>query len=276
MKINKMIAIAVFLWGLLIGGLAAGVLFSQMPLNASAAPLAQGDDDTDDEEGEGDITTPLKEAKLNIEHNATDEDTGFQGSVDSEGWQHLVFTGPEGTVLTIKGQGELGNLGLTELFFETVEPANVDVSIAEMLTMLPEGNYTIEGPAIEVGEKKGQTSGIAWLTHNIPAGPVLLSPQEDTVVSANNDLVVSWSPVTKTIDGSEVNIISYQLIIEKDEPPHPHMIGKRGLSMYLPASVTSITVPKGFLEPGTPYNWEVLAIEESGNQTLSSSKFSTQ
>jgi len=27
----------------------------------------------------------LKEAKLNIEHNATDEDTGFQGYVDSEG-----------------------------------------------------------------------------------------------------------------------------------------------------------------------------------------------
>ena len=29
---------------------------------------------------------PLKDAKLNIEHNATDRDTGFQGFVDSEGW----------------------------------------------------------------------------------------------------------------------------------------------------------------------------------------------
>jgi hypothetical protein len=27
---------------------------------------------------------PLKDAKLNIEHNATDRDTGFQGFVDSE------------------------------------------------------------------------------------------------------------------------------------------------------------------------------------------------
>ena len=46
--------------------------------------------------------------------------------------------------------------------------------------------------------------------------------------------------------------------------------------MYLPPSVTSIAIPDGFLEPGTAYNWEVLAIEESGNQTLSSSAFETQ
>lgn len=52
--------------------------------------------------------------------------------------------------------------------------------------------------------------------------------------------------------------------------------GNIGLSMYLPPSVTSITIPGEFLEPGTSYNWEVLAIEESGNQTLSSSAFRTQ
>jgi hypothetical protein len=223
----------------------------------------------------GDVI-PLKEAKLNIEHNATDEDTGFQGFVDSEGWENLVFTGPEGKVLTIKGQGNLGNLGLTELFFETVEPENADVPISEILEMLPEGNYTIAGSAIEAGEKMGPTSGVAWLTHTIPAGPELLLPEEDAVVSADEDLVVSWNPVTQTIDGSDVNIIAYQLIIEKDEEPNPHMIGKFGLSMYLPASVTSMTIPSEFLEPGTTYNWEVLAIEESGNQTLSSSTFETE
>lgn len=219
---------------------------------------------------------PLKDAKLNIEHNATDGDTGFQGFVDSEGWEELVMSGPEGAVLTIKGEGKLGKLGLTELFFETVEPANNDVSIEEMLKMLPEGNYTIEGSGIEAGERKGLTKGTAWLTHHIPSGPVLLSPQEGSSVSAEEDLNVSWSTVTKTITGSPVIIISYELIIQKDENPHPHMIGKRGLDMYLPASVTSITIPMEFLEPGTAYNWEVLAIEESGNQTLASGKFRTQ
>jgi hypothetical protein len=88
--------------------------------------------------------------------------------------------------------------------------------------------------------------------------------------------VASWAAVTRTITGGNVNIIAYQLIIEKDEEPHPHMIGKIGLSMYLPASVTSIAVPDGFLQPATAYKWEVLAIEESGNQTLSSGEFQTQ
>jgi len=73
-----------------------------------------------------------------------------------------------------------------------------------------------------------------------------------------------------------VTIIAYQLIIEKDvERPPAHMIGTFGLSMYLPRSVTRIAVPNGFLEPRTVYKWEVLAIERSGNQTLSSGSFRT-
>ena len=220
------------------------------------------------------IVIPLKEAKLNIEHNAKDNDTGFQGFIDSEGWKWITVTGPDGKVLKFEGKKMLGKLGLTELFFETVEPANADVPIGEVLKTLPEGNYMFKGSAIEVGEKQGTTIGTAWLTHDIPADPVLLTPAEDAVVPVE-DLLVSWESVDETIDGSPVNIISYQLIIEKDETPHPHMIGKMGLSMYLPASVTQITIPGEFLEPGTDYKWEVLAIEESGNQTLMSSQFST-
>jgi hypothetical protein len=218
---------------------------------------------------------PLKEAKLNIEHNATDNDTGFQGAIDSDGWKNLKVRGPDGTVLTFEGQGDLGQLGLTELFFESVEPANADVPIDEVLHTLPDGNYTISGTAMEAGENLGKTSGTALLTHDIPAGPELLTPEEGATVPTTG-VVASWGEVTKTIDGEDVNIITYQLIIEKDEEPHPHMIGKFGLSMYLPASVTSIQIPDGFLEAGTAYKWEVLAIEESGNQTLSSGEFQTQ
>jgi len=221
--------------------------------------------------GSGGDSVPLKEAKLNIEHNATDEDTGFQGAIDSEGWQRLDITGPEGVVLSIEGRGKLGTLGLTELFFETVEPANVDVPIDAMLATLPAGQYTIAGVTLD----GGRTEGTALLTHDIPAGPVLRTPAEGATVPASN-LVMSWDPVTQTITGASVTIIRYQLIVEKDEPVHPHAIGKLGLSIYLPATVTSLTVPNEFLEPGTSYKWEVLAIEESGNQTLSSSEFTTQ
>lgn len=218
---------------------------------------------------------PLKEAKLNIEHNATDNDTGFQGAIDSEGWKQLTVTGPGGAVLSLAGRGELAKLGLTELFFETVEPENVDVPIEEMLDKLPAGDYTIAGQSMENGESSGMTGGTAVLTHDIPAGPELLSPTAGATVPTSR-LVASWRAVSETITGDPVNIIAYQLIIEKDEEPHPHMIGKIGLSIYVPASVTTITIPDGFLEPGTLYKWEVLAIEESGNQTLSSSEFQTR
>jgi hypothetical protein len=220
-------------------------------------------------------TVPLKDAKLNIEHNATDEDTGFQGFVDSEGWRRLDVRGPGGQVLNLEARGSLARLGMTELFFETVEPENADVPIAEMLAKLPEGTYTIAGPTQENGKSAGRTSGEALLTHDIPAGPVLVSPVEGARVPTRG-VVARWRPVSKTITGEPVRIIAYQLIIEKDVAPHRHMIGKRGLSMYLPPSVTRIAVPNGFLEPRTAYNWEVLAIERSGNQTLSSGSFRTR
>ena len=46
-------------------------------------------------------TVPLKDAKLNIEHNATDRDTGFQGFVDGEGWRRLDVRGPKGPVAAV-------------------------------------------------------------------------------------------------------------------------------------------------------------------------------
>jgi hypothetical protein len=216
----------------------------------------------------------LKQAKLIIEHNATDEDTGFQGFLDGEGWRQIEVIGPEGAVLRFEGCGKVGSLGLTELFFETVEPENSRVPINAMLARLPAGEYVFKGIRMENGVSQGTTVGRACLTHTIPEGPVLISPKKDETVQTDA-LTVSWHPVTTSLDGKPLEIIAFQLIIEKDEAPHPNMIGKRCLSMYLPASVTNITIPKGFLEPGTAYKWEVLAIEESGNQTLSSSQFKT-
>lgn len=223
---------------------------------------------------EGEVI-PLKEAKLIIEHNATDLDSGFQGFIDSDGWSCLDVTGPNGRVLQFRGEGSLAQLGLTELFFETVEPENATIPLEDVLAMLPEGEYTIEGPAWEAGEPLGIARGVASLTHEIPEGPELLAPLEGAVVPVA-PLLVRWGAVDATIEGEPLTIASYQLIIERDADPDPHVIGKRGLSMYLPPTATSVTVDASFLEPATPYLWEVLAIEEGGNQTLSSGSFSTE
>ncbi len=56
---------------------------------------------------------------------------------------------------------------------------------------------------------------------------------------------------------------------------HPGF-GRSLYSVHVPATVTSMRVPAEFLEPEMQYVFEVLAIEESGNQTLSSSEFETE
>jgi hypothetical protein len=256
--------------------LVASILPTMLAGLFMSGQLASAGSDQSAAELEAQKAIPLKEAKLNIEHNAKDRDTGFQGFLDSDGWNRITVTDPKGNkVLEFRGEGELGELGLTELFFESVEPENRDVPISELLKTLPEGEYTFRGSAIEAGDEMGTTIGSALLTHDIPRGPPLVSPAEDATVPFG-DVVFKWKSVEKNIDGTKTKIIAYQLIVEKDEEPDVHMIGNvGGLSMYLPATTTSIKIPAEFFEPGADYEWEVLAIEESGNQSIMSSSFST-
>ena len=154
-------------------------------------------------------------------------------------------------MLRFQGLGSLGELGLTELFFETVEPENADVPIRRMLAKLPEGRYTLSGPGQENGEATGPTVSRALLTHDIPRGPRLVSPAEGVTVPTHG-VVADWEPVSKTITGDPTKIVAYQLIVEKDVEPHRHMIGTLGsLSMYLRPSVTKMEIPDGFLQPRT-------------------------
>jgi hypothetical protein len=216
-------------------------------------------------------TIAFDEAKLLIEHNATDEDTGFQAFVDGEPWNDLDIMDLNGkSILKVKGQGKLAELGLAELFFETNEPSNQDVAIGDLLANLPAGQYKFGGKSVDGAGMEAT----ATLTHDIPAAPVIMSPLEDAVVDANN-LVISWNPVTESLTGTDITIAAYQLIVEKEMESHPHAFANVALSVHVSPSVTSITVPPEFLEPGTSYEFEVFAIEESGNQTISESAFET-
>ncbi len=76
MKINKTIAVAVLLFGLLVGGLGAGVLLSQRPTSASAAPVVQQavtctDDDNVQHEAEGEADDANEDAAC-VENEAND------------------------------------------------------------------------------------------------------------------------------------------------------------------------------------------------------------
>lgn len=216
---------------------------------------------------------PFEISKLIIEFNSTANegigDVGVQVLLDGEPWQSLKIESPDGrTILQIRASESLRKQGLTELFFESSEPALDEVPLAEILARFPEGTYEFAGKTIEGQEIAGK----ATFTHVIPAGPVIVSPLQGAVVDPKN-LVISWEAVTKKIEGSgagDLVIVAYEVIVERTDNDQ---LGDalRTFDIKLPATsdqIQSVTVPPQFLEPGIEYKFEVLAINKGGNQTI--------
>jgi hypothetical protein len=211
-------------------------------------------------------------AKLFIEHNATDQDTGVHGAFDDVGWSRLCVFDPSGRqVLGVKPEGQLGDLTLGGIFFESREPPNSEFSLADLKAAFPEGRYEVRGTSFD---GTGLT-GFATFTHAIPAAPTIASPLEDAVVSINN-LVIEWNDVTQTVDGRPVTITGYEVIITKDVRDDPNGFSRPTFDVHVPPDRNRLSVPVEFLEPHTVYELEVLALEKSGNQTISVRFFKTQ
>ena len=197
---------------------------------------------------------PFSKAKIIFEFNSTGQDLGIQVSLDGDPWNEVKIVDPNGrTILEVEAKGRLKTFGLTELFAESNEPNFEDVSKEEILARFPEGVYKFFGKTTEGDTLKGT----AKLTHNIPDGPEIASPLEGDVVDPNNTFI-SWNAVTTPLG---INIVGYQVIVERTD-------ALRTFDVKLPATATQVTVPPEFLEPGTQYKFEVLAIEKGGNQTI--------
>jgi len=80
-----------------------------------------------------------------------------------------------------------------------------------------------------------------------------------------DDVIIRWSPVSSTPDGfprRKITIVGYQVLVDP-------------FQVTLPASATQVTLPAEFvasLAAGT-HNFEVLAIDASGNQTITEGTF---
>lgn len=204
---------------------------------------------------------PFDEVRMIIEVNDTDGDAGLQIFLDGEDWKQIEIFGPDGQkIFAVEGQGSLGEHGTTELFIESAEPSFEDVPLEAFLLRFPAGEYRFVGQTVE-GD---QLVGTAMLTHAIPEGPVLVSPEEDAVINRNR-AVIKWNSVA---DPPGSKIVEYQVIVEREDP-------LREFSVRVPATVTSVTVPPEFLEPNTEYKFEALAIKAGGNQTISERSFET-
>ena len=199
----------------------------------------------------------LEISRIYWEYNSSANDLGVHVSLDGEDWRKLKIINPAGrTIFEVEGRGPYRLLGLTELFFEGAEPNLDDFPLENLLARFPEGTYRFTGRTVD-GDV---IAGTGQFTHAIPAGPT------NVVAALNgNSLVISWNPVTGPPDGFPnlpITVVGYQVIVGS-------------FQVTLPASSRKVTVPPEFIAslPSGEVLFEVLAIEASGNQTLTEGSF---
>jgi hypothetical protein len=197
-------------------------------------------------------------SRIYIEYNSSANDLGFHVSLDGEDWKTLKIVNPAGvTILDLSGKGPYAQLGLTELFFEGAEPTLDDFPLDRLLALFPEGQYKFSG--LTVGGTR--ISGTGALSHAVPAGPVVSSEV------SGDSVVIRWEEVTSPPDGfpnERIQIVGYQILVDP-------------FQVTLPASSREVTLPPEFVESlkAGAHPFEVLAIDVSGNQTITEGSFVT-
>jgi len=200
----------------------------------------------------------FSEARIYIEYNSSANDLGFHVSIDGEDWKSLKIVNPAGiTVFEVEGRAGYKQLGLTELFFEGAEPALDEFPLEDLLALFPEGRYRMIGTTVD-GVRLTST---ATLSHAVPDGPSVSADLDDDTV------VISWDAVTAPPEGfpdKRIEIVGYQVIVGS-------------FQVTLPASSTEVTLPEQFVESLKPgeHDFEVLAIDAGGAQTITEGTFET-
>ena len=270
----------------LVGAIAVMVVVAGSALVAGAAARTSGPASAGSAQGcppanpKPSASTEIATAKLIIEYNATDQDIGVHGAFDDDGWRTLCVFDPNGRlVLEVSPQSQLRDLTMAGIFFESREPPSSAFSFADLEATFPEGEYTVRAESFD-----GKILvGSATFTHDVPAPPTIESPvladdphgtkKKDPVPL--EDLVISWADVTETVAGGPVDITGYEVIVTKEVEDDPNGFSRPTYDVHVPPTLNSLRVLVEFLEPDTVYELEVLALEASGNQTITVGFFKT-
>ena len=170
----------------------------------------------------------LSDARLKIELNDTDGDAGIQVFVDGDPWKSMEIFDTRGRrLLRVRTSGAFGKQGGAELFMESGEPSFDELSFEDFLERFPEGDYHFRGRGVD-GER---FFGTAELTHDIPNGPLLVSPLEGGPLVDSNDAVMRWEPVA---DPPGSRIIAYQMLVVLPDGPVAWEVGAGFLARVVP------------------------------------------
>ena len=222
------------------------------------------------------------EADIFYELDATAGDIGVHVALDAESWRDLRIESPAGhTIIEVEPEGNLKEIGLTELFFEGEEPSLDEVPFARFRSLFPEGDYVFVARTTD-GQELRSTDP---LTAELPCPVTVVSPAEEQAVPPD-EVVVSWQPAPGVFDpdtrkcdtGEDVELVGYQVIVllENEEEGL-----RREFLVDLPPGATRVPVPVEFVEEGarvegTEFTLEVLAVEDSGNKTITAQSFQVE
>lgn len=224
---------------------------------------------------------PFKLTNIHFETNASACDMGIQISFDTDGITEGSVRDPDGHVVYSfqSVQGMETTHDQTEGFQERVEPPIMElenalgcdpssdaISLGELFTAWPAGRYEYQGQSGGV-----EFEGHAKLTHRIPAGPEITAPDDGDVVPHDAPLLIRWKKVTGPIlpNLGPIEIVGYHVVVvDITVPVLPPGRTKTALDADVSKGETTFLVPKQYLEPNRIYEFEVLATEKGGNQTI--------
>ena len=152
-------------------------------------------------EGWANDAIPFDEAEVFFEFNSTDLDLGFDIFMDAEPWTSVRVIGPDGRIFKVLTDGGLQEQGNTEIMTESAEPGFcedideylcddefIQTKIDEFQAHFPEGWYQFRGTTIDGEIMRGG----AYLSHELPAPPEIISPEEEDELS--NPFIIKWAP----------------------------------------------------------------------------------
>ena len=250
-------------------GIAGWAVAACLALAAAAAPASAAP------------PAPFKITNIHFETNSSACDMGVQISFDTDGITQGEVENPfDQPVFTFGAVPGLENThNVTEMFQERVEPPITDleialgcepsedaISLAELLGNWPAGWYEFEGE-----NASQEFEGRARLSHKVPAGPEILAPADGAIVAHDANLLIRWKKVTGPIVPylGPVEVVGYHVVVaDVTEPVLAPGKTKTVLDADLSKGETTFLVPKQYLEPGRIYEFEVLATEKGGNQTI--------
>jgi hypothetical protein len=224
---------------------------------------------------------PFKQTNIHFETNSSACDMGIQMSFDTDGITEGEVEDPnERVVFSIGGvAGMEETQDVTESFHERVEPPVIEleealgcepssdaVSLDDLLDAWPAGMYEFDGESDGV-----EFEGVAKLTHRIPSGPEILTPSDGAIVGHDAPLLIRWRKVTTPLLPrlGPVEVVGYHIVVvDVTAPVLAPGKTKTALDADLAKNETTFHVPKQYLEPNRIYEFEVLATEKGGNQTI--------